>query len=153
MNQILIAWTADEHVYTHKTSEWYWTVGTIGATLAALSFIFSNVILGILFVVSTVALCLAASQEPRRINYSINDRGIVINDRLYTFLSLKAFWIEHDSDQPSVLIRSNRPVMPYIHLPIDEVDPEDIRDVLLKYLPETKMEDSKAHKIFDQLGF
>lgn len=180
MNQILIAWTADEHVYTQKNAEWYWTVGIIGATVAALAFIFSNIMFGVFVVVATIALCIVSSKPPRRIDYSINDRGIMIDDRLYTFLSMKAFWIEHnhgktadstsfvgtDSEtgeqvetgnfvynKPAILIRSSRPVMPYIHIPIEEVDPEEIRDILLKYIPERQMSESQFHKIFEQFGF
>lgn len=195
MNQILIAWTADEHIYIEKNSQWYWTVGIIGATVALLSFIFGNVMFGVFVVVATIALCLVSSKPPRRVQYSINDRGIMIDDRLYTFLSMKAFWIEHnhgkngvelsrgendendeinsteqsgnesnekevdaehsniDYNRPAILIRSTRPVMPYIHIPIEEVDPEDVREILLKYIPERQMSESQLYKIFEQLGF
>ena len=40
----LIEWDAPEHHYVEKTADWYWAVGIITLTAAALAFIFGNII-------------------------------------------------------------------------------------------------------------
>ena len=92
----IIAWDAPERHYTEKNSDWYWAVGIISFTAAALAFMFGQVIFGILIVVSAVALTLHASVAPRIVHVEINDRGLVLEKTLYPFLHLESFWIDPD---------------------------------------------------------
>ena len=60
----LISWSAPEHLYVEKHTDWYWTVGIITLALAAVAFIFGQVITGILILVAALALTLHASRPP-----------------------------------------------------------------------------------------
>lgn len=163
MNPI-IEWSAEEHVHFEKTSEWFWSFGIIVATLAVISFIFSNLLLSILIVVSGFALGVAAHKRPKRLNYAITDRGIVVDNKLYTFLDLDHFWIDHSpvqtagaspfAPQSHILVKSRKAIMPLIKIPIDdtEIHPEDVRDVLLKYLTETEIRESIFVKLLERIG-
>ncbi|MES2471070.1 MAG: hypothetical protein V4526_02460 [Patescibacteria group bacterium] len=153
MNETLISWNAYEHSYAPKTSEWYWSVGIITVTAAALSLILSNVIFAIFILVSGFALAIHASKPPRVVNHEINDRGIIIGDTLYPFLDLESFWIDHNHPAPHILIKSHKFFMPYLHIPIDEVDPEDVRKILLTYIAETKHEEPFLLKVLEKFGF
>ncbi len=153
MNETLISWKAYEHAYTEKGSEWYWAVGIITFTAAVLAIIFGNIIFALFLIISGVALSIHASKPPRLIEYSINDRGIVVGDRLYTFLDLESFWIEHNHPLPHALVKSHKFFMPYLHIPIDEVDPEEVRKILLKYIAETEHSEPVSVKILESLGF
>jgi hypothetical protein len=54
---------------------------------------------------------------------------------------------------PKVLIKSKKVMMSYIHLPVEEVDIEDIRDYLLMYLREEELEESFLEKLLEYFGF
>ena len=153
MIESLISWNAYEHTYTEKGSEWYWSVGIITVTAAVLAVIFSNLIFAIFLLVGGFALAIHASKKPNIVEYSINDRGVVIGDRLYPFLELESFWIEHEHHEPHILIKSQKFFMPYLHIPIDEVNPEDVRTVLLKYIAETEHAEPVSLKLLERLGF
>src|SRR3989344_3535114 len=92
----LVAWSAPAHFYVEKRPDWYWAVGLVTVALAAICIIFGQVLTGILVVVSAIALVLHASRPPRNIYCEINDRGILIDETLYPFLTLESFWIPHD---------------------------------------------------------
>ena len=151
--QPLISWDAHEHIHTEKNNDWYWAVGIITITAAALSFIFNNIIFGILILVSAFALVVHASKKPRIIHVEINDRGIIINDILYPFLTLESFWIDAHERPAKILIKSHKTFMPYITIHIDEVDPEQVRDILLNYIAETEHSEPISQKILERFGF
>ncbi|MBU6232049.1 MAG: hypothetical protein KGI45_00640 [Patescibacteria group bacterium] len=151
--EALIAWSAPEHLYTEKSPDWYWAVGIVTLALAVVSFIFGDIITSIFILVAAVALVLHAARPPRNIYHEINDRGIIIHDRLYSFLELDSFWIPHQGLPPKIILKSRRLFMPYIVIFIDEVDPEDVRAVLLRYIAETEHHEPLLKHLLERLGF
>jgi len=149
----LIKWTGPEHHYTHKTHEWYWAVGIIALTVAVLAFIFSNPIFAVFIIVGAFALTLAAHRPPRMISIEINDRGVVIDKTLYPFLHLESFWIDNDHNEPRLMIKSRKMFVPLISLIIRDMDDEDVRQVLLKYIAEVEHPETLGKRVLEVLGF
>lgn len=151
--EALISWTTPEHLHTEKSSDWYWSVGVITLTLAVVAFIFANVILGILIIVAVTTLVLHASRPANEITCSINDRGVVIADRLYPFLSLESFWVTHDEFPAKLIMKSRMTFMPLIVVYINEVDPEQVREILLRYIAEKEHSEHFLHDVLERFGF
>jgi hypothetical protein len=149
----LIAWQAPAHIHTEKKTDWHWAVGIITLALAGVAFIFGEVIVGIFVIVAAVALTLHASHHPKIISYEINDRGILADDTLYPFVSLDSFWIPHDYVPARLLIKSRKVFMPLIVIYIEEVDPEKVREVMLKYIAETEHHEPFLKHLLERLGF
>jgi len=150
----IISWDTPERHYTEKSSDWYWAVGIVSFTAAALAFMFGQVIFGILIVVSAVALTLYASVAPRIIHVEINDRGIIVDKTLYPFLHLESFWIDPHYYPSKIILKSHKTFMPYLHVHIhDDVDPEEVRRILLTYIAETEHEEPLSVKLMERLGF
>ncbi|MCX6716194.1 MAG: hypothetical protein NT077_04255 [Candidatus Taylorbacteria bacterium] len=151
--EALISWNAPAHIYVEKKSDWFWAVGIITLAIAAVCFIFGEIITGIFVIVAAVALVIHAANPPHNVRYEINDRGIALDDVLYPFLSLDSFWIPHNETPPRVLIKSRKLLMPIIVIYIDEVDPESVREVLLKYIAETEHHEPALKKLLEWIGF
>lgn len=149
----IIEWNAPEHHHVEKTSDWYWAVGVIACTIAALAFIFGNVIFGIFIIVATTTLLIHASRRPQIVHCEINDRGVVVDNTLYPFLNLESFWIDAHNPRPKILLKSQKFLMPYISVHIDEVNPEDVRAVLLNYIAETEHLEPITQKLLERCGF
>ena len=149
----IIEWSAPEHFHIDKSSDWYWAVGIITLTCTALAIIFGQIIFGIFILAGMFALTLHAARKPRIVRMAINDRGIIIDNVLYPFVALDSFWIEHEMLPPKALIRSRKTFMPYISVLIEEVDPEDVRSVLLQYIAETEHSEPFSQKLLETLGF
>lgn len=155
MASSIIEWNAPEHHHVEKTSDWYWAVGIVAVTAALVAFIFGNIIFGIFIVVGACALMLHASKYPAIVHCTVNDRGISVDDTLYPFLSLESFWINIDDHDPKIILKSRKAFMPYItiHIDADEVNPEDIRDILLDYIAETEHREPISQKLLERMGF
>jgi flagellar motor component MotA len=149
----LITWDAPAHLYVEKRTDWYWAVGLITLALAAVALLFGEVITGIFIVVGASALVLHASHPPKTVHHEINDRGIMTDSTLYPFLSLDSFWIPHDELPPKIILKSRKLLMPYIVMYIDEVDPEKIREILLKYIAETEHHEHFLKHLLERFGF
>jgi hypothetical protein len=152
-NETLISWNAPAHFYVDKRPDWYWAVGIITLAIAAVCLIFGQIITGIFVVVAAVALVLHASKPPRHIYCKVNDRGIVIDGVLYPFLTLESFWIPHDIVPPKIIIKSHKTFMPFIVIFIEEVDPEQVREIMLKYIAETEHREPFLKHLLEGLGF
>lgn len=149
----LISWNAPDHIHTKKSPDWYWAVGIITLALAVVSFILGNAITGIFVLAASVALVLNASREPQSMYHEVNDRGIMIGQTLYPFLSLDSFWIPHDEMPAKIILKSRKSFMPYIVVLIDEIDREEVREVLLRYIAETEHHEPFLKHILEKLGF
>jgi hypothetical protein len=114
---------------------------------------FGQIIPGIFVIVAVLALILHASSHPRTVTCEINDRGVMVDKTLYPFVSLDSFWIPHDEYPHKVILKSRKTFMPFVILYIEEVDPEDIRQVLMNYIAETEHQEPLLKHLLERLGF
>lgn len=149
----LIAWEAPEHFHTTKSPDWYWSVGIITLSLTAVTFIFGNVISGIFVLVAAAALVIHASNPAKVMEIEINDRGVMMHGTLYPFLSLESFWIPHDEYPHKLILKSRKLFMPFIVIYISDVDPEDVREILLRYIAETEHHEPFLKHLLERFGF
>ena len=151
--EALISWRAPAHFHGQKNSDWYWAVGIITLALAAVSIMFGKIITGIFIIVAAAALVIHVSRPAPTVYYEINDRGMVIDDTLYSFLSLESFWVPHDHFPPKLLIKSRKLFLPLISIYITDIDPEDVREILLRYIAETEHHEPFLKYILERFGF
>jgi len=151
--EALISWSAPAHFYVEKKQDWYWVVGIITLAIAAVCILFGAIIPSIFVIVAAVALVLHSSHPPRHLYCEINDRGIIVDKTLYPFLSLDSFWIPHDEYPHKLILKSRKLLMPLFVIYIDEVDPEDVREILLKYIAETEHHEPFLKHLLERFGF
>lgn len=149
----LISWQAPAHYYVEKRSDWYWAVGIVTLALAVVAFLFGEFVTGVFVIVAAIALVVHASKPPHLVSYEINDRGILSDDTLYPFLSLDSFWIPHDELPPKILVKSRKLFMPLMVIYIDGIDPEQVRQVMLRYIAETEHREPLLKKVMEWAGF
>jgi len=147
---------APESFLREKTSDWYWAVGIITLCVAVISIIFGNVLFGLIVVIGGFILSIFAARRPDLVRFEINKSGILINRRLYPFGTLESFFVEdniHHEMQSKLLVKSQHLMVPLIVIPLEGVDPKEIRDFLLDHLLEEHHQESLGQKIMEGLGF
>lgn len=147
------SWYSTDTYNWPKSSDWFWAVGIIAVSAAILALFFNNPLFSLLILLIAFTASLNATKEPQPIKYEINKRGVLINDRLYPYSSLEAFWITDHFKGPRALIRSKKTIMPYLIVPIEDYDPHFIHDFLSVYLIEEEMEESFFQVLLERLGF
>lgn len=94
-----------------------------------------------------------AFRLPRPIRCAITPRGVKVEERLYEFDGLQSFWVFYDPPLWKELsLLSRKTVMPYIRIPLGDLDPVRLREVLLPFLPEERQEESPVDIFAKHLG-
>lgn len=146
---------APEYYHRHKAADWYWAVGIIAVSAAVTAVILNNVLLAVLIVLGAFSLSMYAAREPRTHDIEINDRGIIIGKFLFSYTTLKSFWIEHHT-QPRLLVKTSRAVMPHLVVPLeflDESEHEELRQFLLTKLVEEEQHEPLLEQLMQYVGF
>ncbi len=148
-----ITWETIEYLHREKTADWYWIVSIVTLSIALISIILNNIIFAILIIVASFTLSLLSSQKPKIIKAEVNNIGVLINKTLYPYKELDSFWVETRDHNDRILLKSKKILMPLISVFIDDVDPEEVRELLAEHLPEEEHREPFLEKLLKYLGF
>lgn len=156
MSDRRLLWSGYEFEYREKSSDWYWAVGIIAVSIAVASAIYGNPLFAVFIAAAGFFLLMTANRKPRFIDYELTDKGLLINGNLRPHVDFHAFWIaESKYHPPKLLLQSNRLANPIMIIPIetDYVDAATIRDFLLDYVPEERINEPFSIRFLEFLGF
>ena len=149
-----VSWKSLEYKKKEKTADWYWAVIIIALSIAVIAFILEDGFFAILIIIAVGTLLMFSTQDPKIIDISLDQRGLIIDKEMYPYATLEDFWVDiTEEHSPKILFKSKKLIMPLIIVPLDEYHHLDIRDFLLQYLPEKEMHEPTSHKIMEKLGF
>lgn len=149
-NSSLLEWMAPEFIKYHKEPEWFMVGGLIAFGFLLFALFTKNFIFALIIALASFTIFIWTQKEPKKIDFSVTPKGILINKKnLLVFDDLRSFWIFNEPAEIKYLsIESKKIFMPRIAIPLGEQRPEEIRQVLSKFLPEKEQEES----LIDALG-
>jgi len=149
-----IEWTAPEFEHYQKSKSWFLVLGLITIGLFIWALWTKNVLFALLIGLSYFSLSVYALKKPRDVSLAIDPRGVRINKTIYDFDSIRSFWIFYEPPYTRELsLRSRKTFMPYIKIPLGEQNPVEVRDFLIKYIPEKKHVESLVDNLAKSLRF
>ncbi len=148
-----LTWKTIEHLHTEKTADWYWIVTIVTISIALIAIIMNNIIFAILILVSSFTLSLFASRRPKIVSVLIDKYGITFGETRHPYTELKSFWVETNEHYPKIILKPQKTFAHFIVIYIDDIDPEDVRETLLEFLPEEKHVEPILEKLLFYLGF
>lgn len=150
----LIRWETLEYEYTPKSNNWFWTVGIIAVGAATASLLLGNFLFAILILIAGFAIILSGARKPRKVLFSFTGRGLQIEKRLFPYENLRSFWIHYEPPHKKILtIEPKKFFMPVITVPLGDINPNIVREHLLKFLKEERAEESFIQTIIRLLRF
>jgi hypothetical protein len=153
---VLMEWLAFEDEYRPKTPLWFAGLAAGATVLVALQLIFFTNAFGAAAIAMVGALIyIIAQRKPAKVKYRLMADGIAMNNLLYQWQDLQSFNVIYQpGETKTVIFKSKRRFLPYLHLEIGDTDPVRIRDILLEFLPEDEaMREPMADVIARRLGF
>lgn len=148
-----ISWQAPEYLHFEKTRNWTITLFAIGAAFAIMAIAAGNYFGAVLAALATFVVYLFGHRPPQSIAHKITPLGIETNGRIYLFDELQSFWILYHPPVKELILHSKKAFMPLIHLQLEYTDPNEIREILLEFLPEKEEEEPLSHIIAHLLKF
>jgi hypothetical protein len=136
-------WKAREFPKKQKEKSWFIFPAIITIALGIFALITESILFLIAIILAFFVFYIYANKKPRIIRFKINERGVEVDNRLYSFDDLRSFWIFYEPPEvKEISFRSKRSFLPYIRIPLDKENPNDIRKFLLKFLPERRHRES-----------
>ena len=149
-----ITWQTPEYAYYSKSVDWYWALVIITIALAGVAIYTYNFLFAVLIVIGAFAIAMYAVRTPRIVTVVISGQGVQIDDRLFPYDALQSFWIfYHPGRLKELSLRSEKIAMPHIKIPLGSTDPNEVRELLLKYIDEVPQTESLIDTLAHFLGF
>ena len=149
-----ISWEIAEYNHREKSPDWFWALGVVAIAGAAIAFVFSDPLFGILIILSAIILGYYAYREPNIIQIAINEDGVLVKNYLYPFTTIKGFAIDEHELGNHLLIETSREFTPVISIALPEsLDTDGLYDLLIEKIPEKPLKESNSHRILEHLGF
>ena len=152
--QTTLRWSAYEREHIERENDWFWALGVIALSAAVISILFSDFLFAVLIIAAAFAIGVLAVHPPRETTFEITSRGVAINDTLHRFRDITAFWVEeeHHDGRPLLLLTTTKFMHPSIIIPIEHIDPAQVRAYLKEHITETHMHEPIFHKILEFCG-
>ena len=149
-----IEWQAPEYEFHKKGLDWFWTLGIITLALFLSAILLHSFLFGFLILLAGFSLALFGARKPDIVSFKINAQGIHIGSRIYPYENLKCFWVDYEPPyKKELIIESRKTFMPHITMIIEDADPIKIRNCLLQFLKEEKIEETLTNIIVRLLRF
>jgi hypothetical protein len=150
---VVLHWRAPEHEIMEKSRKWYLYVLLLLVAIVAFAVYTNSPVMAITFIMIGVVGYIFIGKEPRIIDFAITDEGVIAGREIYEFENMNSFWIFYEPDGVKVIsLHMKNKIIPYIHIPVHEEDPVEIREALLEYIPEVKQDPSPVDTFERFLG-
>ncbi|MBI4068112.1 hypothetical protein HY413_01730 [Candidatus Kaiserbacteria bacterium] len=152
MDQTTISWRATEHQHIERGNDWYWALGVIAVSSAVTAILFNNILFALLIVIAAATLGMIAARPPSIADFVLGERGLLINDALYPYEEMFAFWVTED-EQPILLIDTPRIMTPDLVIPLHDVDAASVRTFLQARVHEVPLREPFLYRVMEFFGF
>ncbi len=149
----LLEWTAHEFDPASDSSLQF-LIGGVLIVGGIVALFFGNFLFALLLALAGGLVMAHAFRIPREMRLAVTGRGVEVGRRLYGFENIASFWIHYDPPLfKELLLNSKKAMMPHIKIPLGDLDPLQLRKVLLRFLPEEEQEISLIDILSKRLGF
>lgn len=150
----LYTWQASEFAANEKNTSWYLILAVTAIALSAITFFITKSPLSIIVIlVLAVAVGFYGNIKPRTLSYSIEELGIKIGEKFYSFNEFKSFSVLEDMAVPSINLMPIKKLMMPISIYVAPNDLSKVADMLGNYLPFEEKQRDFADKLSHRLRF
>lgn len=147
-----VHWQAHEYIHHDKSPLWFVIfVVVVIAFIAAAIFLIKSITFAILVPVMAAALLMYTHRPPRLLDYTLSNKGLYVNDHLYSFSEFKAFGVVRDGEEYSIMLLPVKRFMPEVSVYFPEEAGEAIVDMLGSRLPMQEFHLNFVDKIIRKL--
>jgi hypothetical protein len=130
-----VNWESSEYFLQEKSGLWFVGLAVVAAGLIVLAILMEAWSFVALVVVSVVALIIYVKRPPRLIHYSLDSKGIHIDERIYSYDNYRSFGVLKDGDQFSIVLIPKKRFSPGLSIYFAKEQGEAIVDAFGLRLP------------------
>ena len=147
-------WTASEFVEHSKSAGWYLMLAAGGLLLAGLVYLITKdkISTGMVVIVSII-FGIFAARKPRVLNYSVDQKGIRVGEKSYSYAHFKSFAVVKEGAIDSIWLTPVKRFMPMLTIYFEPNDESKIVDVISHFLPVEAHQLDPVDKLMHRLRF
>lgn len=135
MDKKNVSWEGEEYVAHDKNMGWYVGLIFVGLLLAALGVWLQQWTFVALIAVSVVALIVYSIRPPRKIKYSLTNKGLKEDNKVHNFEDFRAFGVLNDDGHFAIVLIPRKRFSPRLLAYFPEEQGEQIVDGFGARLP------------------
>jgi len=136
----IVSWEAEEYLQKDKNAGWYVGLVIVTVVLVAVSILLQWWTFTALIVLSAIALAIYSARPPRKLKYSLSNKGLTEGEKLYSYDDYKSFGILEDDGNYAIVLCPKKRFAARVTVYFPEQNGEAIVDAFGVRLP---MEDVK----------
>lgn len=135
---IIAEFEVPEFIKHDRSRNWYIIAAVAALALLVYAYFTKNFLFAMIIIIGTLIMILRDGQDPSMIGVQINSDGVIVGNRFYDFDELKDFSIVYKprEDNKNLYFEFKNPIKPRLSFPLGDLNPLEMREELIKYLPE-----------------
>ena len=146
----LASWKVKKFESFPKHPWWLFALFVIAILLLIYSLATDNFLLSLIVILAGIIAYLFEKKEPETYHFAICETGIIAHNKFYDFTEIEDFWIFYEAGEMArkeLSLRTESRFLPYIHIPLGQQDPNEVRKILSRFL----VEDIHRESLWDHL--
>jgi len=132
-----ISWQAPEYYFKKKSGAWYIWFSIIAIAILGFALYTGDYLMFITLLLLFLVAYSIANRKPDVVQIEISGKGIQIAQKFYNYNDLKKFWFAYYPPEVKLLyLEPKKRLLPAVQINLDDTDPNDVRELLLKFLSE-----------------
>jgi hypothetical protein len=143
IGEILYKWEGPEFEVYEKSKRWYIIAIVFILGMVAYALYTNGPIMAITFILIGIVGYIYSQKQPRLVTFAITSKGVFADKELYLYDNIFSFWIFYEPTHSRVVsLHTKASMLPFVHIPFDDENPVELREMLLKNIPEIKQDPS-----------
>jgi hypothetical protein len=149
----ILSWQASEYIHHHKPATWYMAV-LAAAVVLLVAGVLTRQWSGIaVLIVMTAAVLVYASKQPRVLNYSLSEDGLMIDSKFHPYSQFKSFGVVTDVGWHSIDLDPMKRFMPRLTILLEDHHIDDVIEALSMQLPRNDRGPDAIERLSRRLRF
>lgn len=130
----LMSWESWEYPPVERSRRWYVIASMFGIALLLYALLSANFVFAVIILMFAVIQLMKDLRKPARMEIHITTGGIVFGNDFYPYENIRDFSIVYyPPDVKTLYIAFNGVMSPTLTVPLEDVDPNEVRQSLLPY--------------------
>ncbi|PIX90955.1 MAG: hypothetical protein COZ27_04355, partial [Candidatus Moranbacteria bacterium CG_4_10_14_3_um_filter_41_65] len=139
--KVLLSWKAPEHEPLELGPKSRIIVTILLVLIIAYALYTNSPLMAIVFILIGVTGYLSLYREPKEVLFFVTSKGIIAGNEFYEYESLESFFVYDTPPFEDILsIQTNGKLVPYVHIPVPDMNITLLKDTLDEFIPEEQHE-------------
>lgn len=150
----VVTWTASEYVAHEKSAGWYTGLLLAVALIGGLVFLITRDVVSVgVVVVAGLVFAVYANHQPRQLQYRLDERGIGVGDKQYSYSEFRSFSVMPEGAFQSIVFMPLKRFSPPLTIYFSPDDETKIADLLVDKLPFEEMRRDAVDSLLRRIRF